>query len=891
MKSEIRNQKAEGRIRKSGPRYENQHSQIETRISFTRHSSLVTRHCYSAFCLLLSAFCFLPSAFAGTHVTGVYSVGASPAVMATVNGNSEYGLVFAQRNKTVTYNNILYVNNVVTAYFDVNGNLNDGNGNAWIDLIPDANAAPGDSYYVVTINIQGSIHSEIWIVPDQTSAGVLSVRQTTAPPSGTANFFYQTLQQSGASLAQRPTLNLTGTGISCLDNSGLQRTDCTMTAGGFANPMTSPGDLIVGGAAGSATRLALGSNNLCLTSNGATAVWASCLAGSGTVTSFSAGTLTPLFTTSVASATTTPALTFALTNQNANLIYAGPSSGAAAAPTFRGLVGADLPNPSATTLGGVESMTAVASKWINALSTSGVPSATQPAFTDVSGSLASGQLPAGWNPVTAPNGGTGVASPAAHQVLVAEGASPVNPISNGTAGQVLISNGSTADPAFADPVVSQATASNLNAQVVGNIASAGADSGNPVKTGGVFNTTQPTALNGQRVDSQATARGAHIVATGADTFHVTVDSAPTTAVTGTFWQATQPVSLAAAVDVSDRAARLLGHVTVDTAPTTAVTGTFWQATQPVSGTVTANAGTNLNTSSLQLDATGAKLNLAQGATTSGETGPLVQGAVTTSAPTYTAAQTSPLSLTTAGALRTDSSAVTQPVSGTFWQATQPVSGTVTANAGTGTFAENVSQINGVAPLMGNGVTGTGSQRVTIASDNTAFGVNATQSGTWTVQPGNTANTTPWLVTNSATSATGSAVPAKAGYIGGNGSGNLTGITVCDNFANINISIATTTLLVTGVSAKQVHICSIRLVAAAADNVALIEGTGATCGTGTAGMDGGTTAASGFNFSANGGMTQGTGVGEIDRTVTTGDSVCVVTSGAVQLSGKIGYTIF
>lgn len=33
-----------------------------------------------------------------------------------------------------------------------------------------------------------------------------------------------------------------------------------------------------------------------------------------------------------------------------------------------------------------------------------------------------------------------------------------------------------------------------------------------------------------------------------------------------------------------------------------VSGTFWQATQPVSGTVTANAGTNLNTSALALDA-------------------------------------------------------------------------------------------------------------------------------------------------------------------------------------------------------------------------------------------------------------------------------------------------
>ena len=37
---------------------------------------------------------------------------------------------------------------------------------------------------------------------------------------------------------------------------------------------------------------------------------------------------------------------------------------------------------------------------------------------------------------------------------------------------------------------------------------------------------------------------------------------------------------------------------------------------------------------------------------------------------------------------------------------------------------NAAQINGVTPLMGNGVTGTGSQRVTIASDNTAFSVNS-----------------------------------------------------------------------------------------------------------------------------------------------------------------------
>jgi len=42
---------------------------------------------------------------------------------------------------------------------------------------------------------------------------------------------------------------------------------------------------------------------------------------------------------------------------------------------------------------------------------------------------------------------------------------------------------------------------------------------------------------------------------------------------------------------------------------------------------------------------------------------------------------------------------------------------------------NVAQINGVTPLMGNGTTGTGSPRVTIASDNTAFTVNLGTGGT------------------------------------------------------------------------------------------------------------------------------------------------------------------
>ena len=84
----------------------------------------------------------------------------------------------------------------------------------------------------------------------------------------------------------------------------------------------------------------------------------------------------------------------------------------------------------------------------------------------------------------------------------------------------------------------------------------------------------------------------------------------------------------------------------------------------------------------------------------------VYGAVTTAAPAYTNATDNALSLTTSGALRVDGSAVTQPVSGTFWQATQPVSiaasVTVTGpltSAQTLTALTTLNQFNGTAISM------------------------------------------------------------------------------------------------------------------------------------------------------------------------------------------------
>jgi hypothetical protein len=266
--------------------------------------------------------------------------------------------------------------------------------------------------------------------------------------------------------------------------------------------------------------------------------------------------------------------------------------------------------------------------------------------------------------------------------------------------------------------------------VGGPVASGASNADNPIKAGGVFNTTQPTVTTGQVVDLQASARGALIVATGVDAFATT-------------------------------------------------------ATQAGGWTVTANAGTNLNTSALALDTSVNGVLVSQGSTTSGEKGPLIQGAVTTNAPSYTTAQTSPLSLDTSGLLRmslkdTPANTNNLNVALAASSATVTVSGTVTANQGGSNWSVNVAQVAGGAtsnagqtgamqvggaiatnnnvssatnPLLIAGSDYGGTPKVqTLKVDSSGNGQVAVtntpsvaQSGTWTVQPGNTQNTTAWLV--------------------------------------------------------------------------------------------------------------------------------------------------
>jgi hypothetical protein len=137
------------------------------------------------------------------------------------------------------------------------------------------------------------------------------------------------------------------------------------------SPLSTEGDLHYYHSSSNA-RLAIGSNGQCLTSNGTDPIWGSCSTGSGTVTSVGLS-MPSLFSVSGSPVTGSGTLTAALANQNANLIMAGPSSGSAAAPTFRTLVGADLPAPTSNTLGGIESVSCTTGQFVNQISTAGVP--------------------------------------------------------------------------------------------------------------------------------------------------------------------------------------------------------------------------------------------------------------------------------------------------------------------------------------------------------------------------------------------------------------------------------------------------------------------------------------------------------------------------------------
>jgi hypothetical protein len=105
---------------------------------------------------------------------------------------------------------------------------------------------------------------------------------------------------------------------------------------------------------------------------------------------------------------------------------------------------------------------------------------------------------------------------------------------------------------------------------------------------------------------------------------------------------------------------------------------------------------------------------------------------------------------------------------------------------------------------------------------------------------------------------------------------------------VPLNLTASAQLAAGISGKYTYICSVHLVTATAQNIALVEGTGTTCGTSTAGMAGGATAATGWNLAVNQTIALGNGANWILATATAGRNVCLLSSGSGQISGAIQY---
>lgn len=153
-------------------------------------------------------------------------------------------------------------------------------------------------------------------------SGALSVSGSPINTSGTLAFSWQGITsqyvRGDGSLATFPVLSLTTTGtsgVATLVGNTLNIPDYTYT-------LPTASTSVLGGVKIDGTTITISGG-----------VISAITGGSGTVTSFSSGSLSPLFTTSVSSSTSTPALSFTLSNAGANT-YFGNSTGVSAAPSY-----------------------------------------------------------------------------------------------------------------------------------------------------------------------------------------------------------------------------------------------------------------------------------------------------------------------------------------------------------------------------------------------------------------------------------------------------------------------------------------------------------------------------------------------------------------------------
>lgn len=109
----------------------------------------------------------------------------------------------------------------------------------------------------------------------------------------------------------------------------------------------------------------------------------------------------------------------------------------------------------------------------------------------------------------------------------------------------------------------------------------------------------------------------------------------------------------------------------------------------------------------------------------------------------------------------------------------------------------------------------------------------------------------------------------------------------DAGCNKTIAVSQTTSTDLHTMVNTGYICSVILVTADAEVLDLIEGTGSTCGTGSAAIIGSTTNANGMSFAANGGVSAPSPYTQFIM-VAAADHLCLTQSGSGRVAGVITY---
>jgi hypothetical protein len=171
---------------------------------------------------------------------------------------------------------------------------------------------------------------------------------------------------------------------------------------------------------------------------------------------------------------------------------------------------------------------------------------------------------------------------------------------------------------------------------------------------------------------------------------------------------------------------------------------------------------------------------------------------------------------------------------------------------------NMAQISGTAASVNNGAADAGTLRVTVASDTTGV----------------------------------LSVDDNAGSLSVDFNGVQPYVGPCAREAVSRVSISQTAgaQLITGTASERIYICSLHIVTATAQNIALVSGTGTVCASDPSGVVGfgGSTAATGWNFAANGGIQMAYNPASYGHTDTDADNVCLLMSGSGQISGGLTY---